>query len=287
MGTIIPKAILLALLGLLGGIATARAAGPSRVDPADAVMQTSGLTYADLAQHFAPDLHLVDGEYRATHFINVRHAGGPEDEARPEEPRIAGITRLDLGPKAASRMLLLFDFGPADGAVQEVMIMALYDMTGEPRLLDALDTGFDRFAGFAEPPLHPLSQDSDIVVVTSSHFNAGEAFTATTPILVHDNRLTPVDTIFTYNWQVCGQQATEALALKTVKNHGERKALRATLSFTSITTGEACGEDADTTKTERKRTVSVTYRWDNKTQTLRGNSDPFRTLRTEVEPAEQ
>jgi hypothetical protein len=221
----------------------------------DAISEGTETTYFDLALQFAPGLANTPSDGRA--LSAIRHLGGDELPATIASPSIGGIDRIDIRQAGKPRMLVLFDFGQADDAAEGINVLALYDVTGAPRLLDAMNVGLDRENSFLEPGYVVLSPTFGMALVRNSHHNAGEEYLQSSLIGIWDDKLHDVDTVFSMSWLTAEEDLTVRPSFAAVK--GEL-ALDATFTITRKHCESACVLDADyPSMTER---VKARYNWD-------------------------
>lgn len=243
----------------------------SRPDPADPLPWAGTRTYADLVRLVLPEGTVPD----------IRHIGG-EDMANPL-PAPVGPVRIAAVPLEAAggaeRMALLLDTGPAEDAATAPAILALFEMTDDPRLVDAADVGFDRFTDFAEPARLPLG-GGDLLVTRSVHWNSGQSYATAALILARGDRLELIDTIFTLDERTCAYERTQRLAVRS-GTAGPFPDIAASVTELTVATGEKCGDAAVPEPGER--TVAATWRWDDDARRYLADSDAFETLARENE----
>lgn len=205
------KVALLLLLLVLGG---SRASG---VRPGGGDSQTGELTspvrvgskttYFDLLRKLFPDLN-ADGTARGSVPVGSLSEPG-------ERKAITGDIKFDFKPywinSEGRRLLLLWVDLTAEGAgvgtpyEGEAVVLAVFRLEPELRLLDALEIKTDRFTGFwQDRPTFRLSSQTDALVVYSTHSNAGESYNSIDMLFVDGGRFKKVASLFTYNTQGCG-----------------------------------------------------------------------------------
>ncbi|CAN7158331.1 hypothetical protein [Mesorhizobium sp. LjRoot246] len=116
---------------------------PSRTD----------VTYLDLARMVIPDLTAdKDGLYRGGLPIEMRHIKGPNSGGSP--PETSGFSNaavLAIKASGKDRLTMLFDLGDSPDSAEGYAVLALYDITAKPALLDAVNVALDRGTYFREP----------------------------------------------------------------------------------------------------------------------------------------
>jgi hypothetical protein len=106
--------------------------------------------------------------------------------------------------------------------VAEFVLLALFDLHSKPRLLDVVEVGTDRLTGFSDTPLLPLGHGSDLIRISSDHFNSDEDSVNTELIFVEDDHFRLVDAVYTYNVKTCTYQLTEWPTVTTIADRGRR-----------------------------------------------------------------
>jgi hypothetical protein len=191
----------------------------------DPVAGHSGLTYFDLMRMVVTDLppESAGDKANAHQIVNYRHIEGNDSKTVPEGAvAIKYLEPLQIHTDGMTRLVLMADLGPSDGAVAEFVLLALFDIRSKPKLLDAVEVGTDRLTGFADKPLLPLGHGSDLIHVDSDHFNSDEDFVNTELIFVRNDRFRLAETLYTYNDKTCTYQLTEWPTVTTVADRGGR-----------------------------------------------------------------
>lgn len=235
------------------------------VKPSDPVAGHNGLTYFELMRMVVTDLtpESAGGEATAHQIVNYRHIEGKDSRTVPEGAvAIKYLEPLEIHADGMARLVLMADLGPSDGAVAEFVLLALFDIGGAPKLLDVVEVGTDRLTGFADKPLLPLGHGSDLIRVSSDHFNSNEDFVNTELIFVRDDRFQLVEAIYTFNVRICTYRLTEWPAVRTVSDRGRRHR-RIVLTVPEKVELEDNFADCGHAKVPRPfvRTFRATYRW--------------------------
>ena len=273
------RVILLVLAIVWSHVAVAEPA--SFPDLTDALPGAQNRTYGYLVRLVVPGIDNGDAAAAGVGVITVRHISGQDMTAvtpvSVETPRIAAIP-LRSGGK--DRIALLINLGESEHEVSDFVILALFDIGGDPRLLDAAHVGFNRFTSFSEPSLLSVRVADDLLMTRGTHSNSNQAYATTALILVHDDRLKLVDTISTFDDRACAFERTQRLDIR----QGEVAPFSdivATVTELTATGVEECG-DASALE-PGSRTITVTYRWDAAGQVYRPDTDAFDVLARENE----
>jgi hypothetical protein len=247
-------------------------AGASRagaLDPTDHVPAHPAVTYLDLMKQVVTDLDDLPrhGEPTAHVIVPFRHIEGDKAKTDPAGPlAIQLLTAVTLRADGKPRLALMADLGPSDGDVTEFTLLALFDMTGQPKLLDVVEVGTDRLTGFTDHPVLPLRQgsqhQSDLIVVDSDHFNSNEDFVGTELLFVRNDRFELVGSLFTFDAKLCASTRQQLPAITTQADAGRRYrqirvAVRETLALQDDRMG--CGDEK--VPHPFTRTYRETYRW--------------------------
>src|SRR4029077_16525347 len=103
-------------------------------------------TYLDLARMVIPDLTGDEnGFYRGGLPIEMRHIEGPDSGGSPPDTTgFSGAGALAIKAGGKDRLAMLFDLGDSPDSAEGYAVLALYDITGKPTLLDAVNVAVDR-----------------------------------------------------------------------------------------------------------------------------------------------
>lgn len=177
-------------------------------------------------------------------------------------------------------MALLLDLGLSDDDVSDIVVLAVFDMADEPRLLDAANVAFDRHTSFVDPARLPVGAGDDLLATRSTHFNSSQEYAATALILLRDDRLELVDTIFTFGERGCAYRRAQRLDIRQGAGEPFRD-IAATMTERTEATADDCGSESAPAPETRK--ITVTYRWNAAAQRYLPDSDAFDVLARENE----
>lgn len=241
----------------------------------------SGATYFELLRQVLPDLAPKGESYRAHAVIDMRHLGGPDYGTAPRaEPSIDRIDVLPVRAEGRDRLAVLIDLGSDEP--EGFAVLALFDPSSSPELMDAAQVGFDRATGFATPANVPLGPGDDLLLTTSTHFNVHQAYAITAMSFVREGRLELVDTVLTLGDRACGFERTQFPEFRAGER-GDRPYADIIVTVTEETklTGEDCGSVE--LPAAATRTVEATYRWDAGRMRFLPDSDALEVLARETE----
>jgi hypothetical protein len=244
---------LFALAGAPAIAGEVRSAGPD-----EALSGTSDGSYIDLVRLVVPDIALKDGLYKGGMPIEMRHVGGDPAE-RPEETTLRDLSALDVNSDGKPRLALLFDLGETPGAVESFTVLALYDVSAEPKLLDAVAVGFDRFTGLYEQGRMPVSARNDVILTASTHFNSSQGYRITAMILARGDRFELVHSLFTLDEKGCGYERRQVPAYDARPGAALFADIEVAVSDVIALTGGDCGDEP--APEPLSRVVRMIYRW--------------------------
>jgi len=211
-------------------------------------------TYFDLIHKIFPDAKENDkGVAVSTKSIALDNIFGDyKGRVYEGEMQINSAESLWVKNNGKRQILLLIDVSSSNGQPEfqwgDLNVLALFDVDGEPKLIDAKDVQADRFVFFSEEqPILNLDTKSDAFLVINHHFNAGEGFVNLSLIGVVNNRLKIVlDSIPTLmNVEGCSIGCDEKAFLKLTKNPRN--------NFSNITVQIKYNKHADGDECEKKR----------------------------------
>lgn len=240
----------------------------------------SDVTYLDLAKMVIPDLAAdKDGFYKGGLPIDMRHiAGGDDGGSPPETTSLPNAAVLPIKAGGKDRLAMLFDLGDSPDSAEGYAVLALYDVTAKPKLLDAANVAVDRSTYFREPNKLSIGAGDDVLISMSTHFNSNQGYVSTLLILPREDRLQLVDTIYTFDENVCAYKRTQDLAFLTLDDGKPYAAIKATATDATVPSGESCDEAAPEAASHD---ISVTYHWDMKASHYVKDSDAFEKLSAE------
>jgi hypothetical protein len=237
------------------------AQGVSFPDLSSTVPGREDATYLDLARMVIADLAAGKGGFcRSSMPIEMRHIEGPGSGGSPPETSgLSNAAALDIKAGGKDRLAMLFDLGGSSDSAEGFAVLALYDLAGKPRLLDAVNVAVDRSTYFRDPGKLPIGPSDDIIITLSTHFNSNQGYVSTPLILVRDDRFELIDMIYTFDENLCAYKRTQELAFQTVADGQPYAAIKATVTDATVPNGESCDDAAPEASS---RDIPVTYHWD-------------------------
>lgn len=249
-------------------------------DLTDSVGGREDVTFADLIRLVAPGITANGEATSGDGAINARHVGGEEWSFEPKAIELLTFAAVPARSGGLERVVLLLDFGEARNSAAGFVVLALFDVAGEPRLLDAANVAFDRWTSFAEPVRLPVGEGGDLLVTQSTHFNSSQGYATAALILLRDDRFELVDRISTLDDRACAFERTQRLGIR--QGRGAPFAdIQVIVTELTAGSGVQCGDAI--VPQPGIRTIAVTYRWDVAKQRYIADSDAFVVLARENE----
>jgi hypothetical protein len=239
-----------------------------RPDLADRVPGREDVTFADLVR-------LVVTRTAGNETIDVREIGSDVvEDLEPASGTALRVAAVRVRSGGLDRMALLLDFGSGRDVVG-LAILALFDVAGEPRLLDAANVASGQHTYFLEPARVAVGVDDDLLAIGSTHANSSQSYTTAPLVLVRNDRLELVDTISAFDERLCAYERTQQLALRQGAQEPFSDVV-ATVNESTTLSGEDCGEAS--VPEAGTRAITVTYHWDAGKQRYVADSDAFDVL---------
>ena len=220
--------------------------------------------------------------YQGHVVVDIRHIGGPDEaSAPPETINLPGIAVL---PIRVGRQ------GPLAHAARSRRCRRQRQRLCRAGALRSVE----RTSACSTPPTSPMTAapisairqrlsfgDNDAVITMSTHFNSNQGYMTTALILLRDDRLQLIDTIFTFDENLCAFRREQVPSFKVTGVAGARFA--AIVATVTETTDAVRAIAATTSKSRRRRqrTITVTYHWDDAASRYAPDSDALKKLAIE------
>jgi hypothetical protein len=161
-------------------------------------------------------------------------------------------------------------------------VLALYSLTGKPTLLDAADVAFDKDTYFRDSGSLSVGEGRNVVLTMSMHFNSNQDYVTSALILLRNDQLQLVDTVFTFSDKDCSFEREQMPEFRAGgRDAGAYSDIVATVTETTKPTGETCSEEQ--TLEPATRQIAVTYRWDEAASRFVADSEALKVLAKEDE----
>jgi hypothetical protein len=242
-----------------------------------------GTTYGELFGFVARGLVAEDRGYRGAELMPLRHIGWEDSGIGGLGPFfVSRAEALAFGAADRRRLLLLVDLGDWTEYAEGYAVLALYDISASPELLDAAEVNFNRHVGFGSPARLSSSSGLDLFVVNSSHSNSHQGYLFTALLMVEADRLELIDTIFTLSQHSCAGEWRQTPEVAFGAGEAGREPIVATVIVETTPWDEDCGDDAPRLEQSR-REVSVIYHFDPASSRYVAESDALKRLEVETE----
>ncbi|KRA45634.1 hypothetical protein ASD80_04705 [Devosia sp. Root635] len=249
----------------------------SHLEPTDPLPGKAGGSYADLIAFVAPGIVLDGSAYSGGQSLDIRHLAGWDDPG----VTLAATGQLHISAlPAGPRLAVLLDFGTAANEVTNLAILALFDLTETPRLLDAVNASLDGSTSFIAPYLVALGDGADLLLTQSTHHNSSQGYAMTALTLLRDDRFELIDTVATFRENNCSYERSQSLDVTSAPATPFADIVAIVTERTTIPTGP-CTDLAP--PGPGTRTITVTYSWDSATARYTPDSDAFDALARENE----
>ena len=226
-----------------------------------AVPGHQNVTYLDLAKLVIPDLALnADGFYHGGLPIEMRHIEGLDSGGSPpEKSSLPNAAVLPVKAGGKDRLAMLYDLGDSPDSAEGYAALALYDLTGKPKLIDAVNVAVDRSTYFRDPGKLSVGANDDVLITMSTHFNSSQGYVITPLIMVRDDKFELVDMIYTFDENLCAYRRTQGVAFQTIADGQPYAAIKVTVTDATAPSDESCDEQPPEAQSHA---ISVTYHWD-------------------------
>jgi hypothetical protein len=247
----------------------------------DPVPGADGFAYLDLVRQIVPDITPAQNHYEGGETVEIRHIDPEQAAEAPETLRLDNVIVLPARSDGKERLLLMLDLGDPESVVEGYTVLAMFNVAGAPKLVDAAAVDFDTHTGFHEPPRLSLGEGKDLVLTRSYHFNSSQGYNITALILIRNDRLQLVDTFFTFHDRSCTYVRDEVLDVRAGDRDGRTYSdIVVTVTETTVLEGnDGCGDGER--PTPGTRTATATYRWDDAASRFVPDSDAIKKLEEE------
>ena len=220
----------------------------------------AGMTYVDLLRPIMPDL-MVEGTGVSGHLaIDLPNIEGAQFSLPvPEHVTIISLEAQRFEAEGKDLIAILAPIGE-----EGPTMLAVFEDGETPVLVDAVDVGMDNHNDFATPALLQIASDSQALVTSSWHSNAGEYYVLNALVLLRGGKLELIDTFSAYSQTSCGLLSRQSYSFSSAPG-SPYYAVTAALSDIGgpPEDEEPCGE---TTIEPYDHSMSKVYRWDAETE---------------------
>jgi hypothetical protein len=229
-------------------------------DPGDAVAGHPGVTYAMLLKQIAPSL--AKDANNVWTLSGIKHFRGmaPSKDPLSEAVSFSGLSVMRVREDGHSRLLLFSGDSAGDGGF-DTLLAAYDDGVKVPRLIDYMNVGGDRFNDIEHKM--PLSANTDMFLVSSSHDNSNQSYELDTPMFLRGGKFQTITTLFAFGNAFCRYKETQSPAY-TTKPGSPYYALNISVTVEVTRYDETDCGDEKKPPMAGKKIVSDLYRWNGK-----------------------
>lgn len=237
-------------------LAAASPAAAERHALSDTVAGHPGVTYASLLRQIIPDLKKDGDTWKGSAMAHYRHLfGKSSDNGPPESIAISEIDVHQAREGGKERLVLLTS--NSDAPNEWFAILAAFDTAKNPRLLDAANIAGDQANAFFFTPKLPIGANSDVLFVTSTHWNSEQSYASISAVTLRNGKLAPALTVFTIDTHSCTYNRSQELTFSTKGTD-----ISARIVETTALSGEDCGQKPS--EKNGTRTITDTWTWNPK-----------------------
>jgi hypothetical protein len=204
-------------------VAFTLAAVPAVADTVDdftaAVPGIPGKTWMDLLKQLFPDIAVGPKNEAVVHgdiaLRPIEEDGASTDEC-PEALKLRSLEFSQSRISGNNRLIV----GIATDSDACVAPLAMFEGSGDGKLLDAVNAKQDKNYSFGRDFTRPLGPDGQLVIVTNFHTNAGEGYDTETLILATADKLSPVGSVFAKSEIDCRRSIAQEATISFAPDYG-------------------------------------------------------------------
>jgi hypothetical protein len=226
---------------------------------ADPVPGHGEVRYFDLMKQVVPDLSLND--YGATgHLIEgIEHIDGPDGTGEtPEVVTIEYVSVETVKTDGEDTLWVLADLGEG-GNIRTYTLLAVFDSSATPKLLDAREVDVLDFTGFVDGPF-AIGEGKEAMMVGSEHFNSSQSYQQRTLAHLYKGKLQVIADFSLFGTRGCEEWTTEELTVGADESYTDYWTIGATILRKRALAGQECEDPLDSDW--RHREFMATYVWD-------------------------
>ena len=226
---------------------------------ADTVPGHGETTYFDLMKQVIPDLTLSEDGATGHLPEGIVHLEGEDSTGEtPETVAIDTISVETVRSGGADTLWVLADIGEG-GNLGTYTLLAVFDPSATPKLLDAKEVDVLDFGGFSGSPF-AISKDSEAMMVGSEHFNSSQSYQHRALAHLYDGKLQLITTFSLFGTRGCEEWTTEELTVGADESYNDYWTIDATIVRKRALAGQECEDPLDSDW--RHREFIAQYVWD-------------------------
>lgn len=256
--------MLLVALSLAAPVPAVGSTGMRLATPGQTVVGRPKLTYLELLRMIVTDLQMTNGAdarakgHEVASFRNILGPDGGGDA--PDFIEIDSFATLEFKTGGRSRLALLVDLGESEGRIEHTALLALFDLTAAPRLLDLVDIGMDQSVYFADTPLVRLGRNDEALVLVGTHSNSNQSYAKHALVFADGDKWRLIDSFATLSDRYCAFDRDETPHFSTRPG---RSPIFSDVVVTVRERQKATGADCGVEKgaQDYARAYTAIYRW--------------------------
>jgi hypothetical protein len=199
------------------------AALPAMADTVDdftaAVPGIPGKTWMDLLKQLFPDITVGPKNDAIVHgdiaLRSIEEDGAFTDDC-PDELKLRSLEVAQVRISGKSRLIV----GVATDGDTCAAPLALFEGSGDGKLLDAANVKQDKNYSFARDLARSLGPDGQLVIVTNFHINAGEGYDTETLVLATAGKLSSIGSVFAKSETDCRRSISTEATISLAPDYG-------------------------------------------------------------------
>jgi hypothetical protein len=199
------------------------AAAPAMADTVDdftaAVPGIPGKSWMDLLKQLFPDLAVGpknEAVVRGGIALRPIEEDGAFTDECLDELKLRSLEFAQVRISGKNRLII----GVATDGDTCAAPLALFEGSGDGKLLDAANVKQDKNYSFGRNFVRSLGEDGQLVVVTNFHTNAGEGYDTETLILATADKLSPIGSVFAKSEIDCRRSIAEEATISLAPDYG-------------------------------------------------------------------
>ena len=227
----------------------------------DAVPMRPELSFGDVLKLAVPGLTVSGaGEATATETPPLPQLGDDES-VTPATAEIStySVEAVELRAGGIPYLAVVVSAGLLSGDGPAAML-AVFDMSSEPRLTDLLNVANDETTGFRDALTTPIGPEDDAIVLNSSHSNSNQGYNWFTVVRIDDGQVAEIASFPTLLERLCQGEREQQPSITTDAQGDGPWPITITVTEETRPSGEKC-DDATASFVAGTVDYRTTYRW--------------------------
>lgn len=187
-------------------------------DLSSPVRNGSKTTYLDLLRELFPDLQEDATAHTTIPLRSLAEPGNKQAVTGDIEFKFKPYWINSEGRRLLALWVEITDEDANQGTPYQggAVVLAVFRLEPNAKLLDAMRVEADRFASLWDKPILRLDARNDAIIFYNHHWNAGENFNDIDMVFVDAGRLKTITNQFIFNFTTCGAIFDETPAFRVV-----------------------------------------------------------------------